>query len=473
MARRRSLGAKIFLGLDQPDAEVAHPDAVDGDARRQRVVGRDEPAREVEAVARAVARRQRRGDGGKHVRGEYPALLVGPGEVAARQQVVLARLLGVTHDHELGDLGFRHHRWRFFFAGDSLDLEHFALRDFDGGTGVISVLAVVEKPQQAVVVLVRDGIEFVCVTLRATDGEPEPHGAGGVDAVHRRLDAKLLRVGTALLVDQRVAVEGAGDELRLLRVGQEVAGDLLGGEPVERQVVVERLDHPIAVRPHLPFAVDRITVRVRVARTVEPVPPPALAVVVASEQPVDALFVGLRTRVRNEGGDLLGRRQQAGQVEVGAADERRAIGARRRLDAFAGEAPAHQSVDRVRVWILPDSGVFHRLECPVALVFGSLGDPAPHQRRLALAEAWFLRFRWRHALIGVAAEHAREQLAVIGLAGDDRRVAAEIGERTLAGIEPQLGLALFRIGAVAEKTAIGKDRTDVAIELDAVLGQQV
>ena len=52
--------------------------------------------------------------------------------------------------------------------------------------------------------------------------------------------AELLVVGAAFVVGQRVAMEGRGDELLVGRVGQQVAGDLLDRELVERLVGVER-----------------------------------------------------------------------------------------------------------------------------------------------------------------------------------------------------------------------------------------
>src|SRR5262245_57544050 len=61
MARRRSLYSEIVLGLDQAAAKKLLPVAVYGDARRQRVVSRDNPAGEVEPVrlrCRSMNRRQ-------------------------------------------------------------------------------------------------------------------------------------------------------------------------------------------------------------------------------------------------------------------------------------------------------------------------------------------------------------------------------------------------------------------------------
>ena len=54
---------------------------------------------------------------------------------------------------------------------------------------------------------------------------PSKTRAGRVDAVDDRLDAELLQVDAAFLVDQRVAVKAGGDPLLQRRVGQQVAGE--------------------------------------------------------------------------------------------------------------------------------------------------------------------------------------------------------------------------------------------------------
>ncbi len=76
-------------------------------------------------------------------------------------------------------------------------------------------------------------------------------------------------------------------------LGQQVAGELLDREPVERQVAVEGVDDPVAVLPDRARGVDAVAVGVGVAGQVEPVPRPALAVVRRGEQAVDEPLVGV------------------------------------------------------------------------------------------------------------------------------------------------------------------------------------
>ena len=115
----------------------------------------------------------------------------------------------------------------------------------------------------------------------------------------------------------------------LVAFGQQIAGELLDGEAVERHVVVEGRDDPVAIEPHLPFVVEVQAVRVGVAGDVEPVAGHLLAVMLRGEIAIDHLFVSIRRVVREERVHLGERRRQPGQRERDAANERRPIRFRR------------------------------------------------------------------------------------------------------------------------------------------------
>src|SRR4051794_28375185 len=95
-----------------------------------------------------------------------------------------------------------------------------------------------------------DRIELMRVALSAPDRQPQPNNAGRVDAVDDFLNTKLLGVRSAFLVDQRVAMKTGRNELLARGVGKQVAGELLDRELIEWFVFIQRLNHPIAVRPH-------------------------------------------------------------------------------------------------------------------------------------------------------------------------------------------------------------------------------
>jgi hypothetical protein len=78
-----------------------------------------------------------------------------------------------------------------------------------------------------------DGIEFVIVTLRAAGRLAHPGIADGADAVGEHALLVVLGLGAALLGAEEQAVEGGADAGLLIRIRQEVTGDLLDGEAVE------------------------------------------------------------------------------------------------------------------------------------------------------------------------------------------------------------------------------------------------
>ena len=148
----------------------------------------------------------------------------------------------------------------------------FRFRHFHGRRFVIlvGVGGVIEEGVELVILLGRERIVFVVVALAAAEGGAHPDRHGGVDAIDDRLVAELLIVGAAFGVGHGVAMETGGDFLLQRRVREHVAGDLLDGESIERQVAVERIDHPIAIRPHAAAIVLFVALGVRVAREVEP-----------------------------------------------------------------------------------------------------------------------------------------------------------------------------------------------------------
>ena len=91
-------------------------------------------------------------------------------------------------------------------------------------------------------------------------------------------------------------------------LGQQIAGQLLDRELVERKIAVERGDDPVAPRPHHAMTVDVVAVRVGVARGVEPGHGHALAVARRLQQRVDAPLVRVGRPVGEKGVDVGGRR---------------------------------------------------------------------------------------------------------------------------------------------------------------------
>ena len=141
------------------------------------------------------------------------------------------------------------------------------------------------------------------------------------------------RVGAPFEVDHHVAMKPAGDLLLERGAGQQVAGDLLDGEAVERQVAVEGVDDPFAILPDVAMVVDVIAVGVGIAGQVEPLAAPSArhsGAKPAAGRPAFRKPLGLV--VGHKGVDLGDRRRQAGQVEAHPANERGLVGLGRGLE---------------------------------------------------------------------------------------------------------------------------------------------
>ena len=180
---------------------------------------------------------------------------------------------------------------------------------------------VMEEGVEAVKLARRDGIVLVVVALGAGEGHAEPRRAQRAHAVHE-IDVQVLGINDSALVGgHHVAHETAGHLLLHGRVRQEIAGELLDGEAVERLVVIERFHHPVAPQPRFAERVVVVTRAVRVPREVEPRHREPLTEMRRRQQTVHDVFVGARRFVGEEGIHLGEGRRQAGERERDAAEE--------------------------------------------------------------------------------------------------------------------------------------------------------
>ena len=129
-------------------------------------------------------------------------------------------------------------------------------------------------------------------------------------------------------------MKARGKKLRFGRIRQEVAGELLDREPVERQVAVERVDHVVAIFPDAARLVVGVTLGVGVTREIQPRQRPMLAISRLGQLPVDETLVGGRAAVHDEGVDFLDRGRQAGEIQRHAARQSRPVGLGLRAQAF-------------------------------------------------------------------------------------------------------------------------------------------
>jgi len=267
-------------------------------------------------------------------------------------------------------------------------------------------------------------------------------------------------------------MERRGHDLVAGRVREEVAGELVDRERVERLVGVERLDHPIAIRPHRAMRVALEAVGVGVAGEIEPLHGHVLAVVGRSQQSVEGLGPSVGRIIGEERLEVGVGRRQAGQVEGGAAEQGGLGGFAIGLQAFGGESRGEEGVDGVAAGGDGRDGRLDGfLESPVALVFGAFLDPAFDERDLFLGKHLVELRRW-HMVVGVGRQQALHHRAPLGLAGHDGGVAGLAApSRGFEGIQAQFALVLALVGAVAGEAGVGEDRADVAVELDALSGR--
>ena len=99
-------------------------------------------------------------------------------------------------------------------------------------------------------------------------------------------------------------------------------------------------------------------------------------------------------------------------------------------------------------------------------ILGAFANPARQQRLLGRGQRE-MRLRRRHHLVGIAGGDAAHHLALGGIARRDHpEIILQRLERAVARVEPQLRLALCRIGTVTTEAAVGEQRPDLAGEVD-------
>ena len=228
---------------------------------------------------------------------------------------------------------------------------------------------------------------------------------------------------TAFSMRHSSSIEPASVTVRLLRLkpvaifcverrlGEQVAGELLGEEPVERLVAVIGGDHPVAPGPHGAGEVVLVAVGIGKAGAVEPVHRHALAIERRSQQAVDLLRrtpVGPAARnssISSGAGGTPARSRLNRLINVGR------VGLRTGRKPLGFELGEHESVDRVRdprrVANRRRGRPGDRLERPVALPARALVDPSLEDFDLRRGEL-LARF-WRgHQFVGIRARDAHE-----------------------------------------------------------------
>ena len=219
--------------------------------------------------------------------------------------------------------------------------------DFIRRPAIAVVVHVLEEREQAVVVLLRDGVDFVVMAARAIHGEAEECLAGRRYDVVEAVVAGQLAVGGFVVPDAE-AVEAGGNQGVGVGRGKFVTGELLAEEAVVGLVAVEGADDVVAEAPGVGLvAVALVAVALGETHEVEPVAAPLLAIARRVEQAVNQLLPCARRFVGGKRLHLGGRRGQAGQVVVGAANQFARGGGRVQGKVLRSELGENEGVNRI------------------------------------------------------------------------------------------------------------------------------
>ena len=252
-------------------------------------------------------------------------------------------------------------------------------------------------------------------------------------------------------------------------LGQQVAGELLDGELVERHVAVEGVDHPVAPAPHDALAVALVAVGVGVAGRVEPARRP-------SARRSGARRAGDRPPSRRRPATRSARKAST-SAGVGGRPVRSSVTRRISVVRSAsgdGVSPSASSRARTKRSIgfrgqpasrtVGGAGRRGGLEGPVRAPRRPLVDPAPQQLDLRGASASGPTSAGGITSSGSSLVTRAIELALGAPARHDDRVARR-GARPPRTSSRRSALRAFGVGAVAAEAIVGEDRQDVAAEV--------
>ncbi len=325
------------------------------------------------------------------------------------------------------------------------------------------------------------------VAAGAGDRQSQQTPADDVHAVFPFVGHDLGRVSAVILRPH--ADEPERHAVWLLGLVHQVGRELQANEPVVRHIVVQSLDHPIAVEIGI-----RITQRIvvshdvglvlGVAGDVQPHPRPMLAEVRGSEQPFDDFPLRIGRFIRDKGFDLLGRGRQADQIERHPPEPNPPIGRRRGREFRVFHPFEHKRIQRpfdpCGVLNRRRIGFSRRLERPE---LAGLREVDVRLRRDGRLLAGFSRigrahfdplfevrndFRIQFAFGGhleALVIEGLDQQAFVGLAGHDRRPGIPARDEPIAGIQIQVPLEFaLRLRGMARGTLFDQHRADAFLE---------
>lgn len=183
---------------------------------------------------------------------------------------------------------------------------------------------------QAVVVLLRDRLQFVIVAASTPDGQAENRRADDVGPLGEHFVAAERDVGIPRVAPHwaKPMKDRCGQALVTLRLDL-IPRDLLDKEPIKWLVLVEGIDDVIPIPPrsgNMPVVLKPLCLRE--PHHIEPQLRRLLPKVPTRQQPIDNLLVSVRRFVADERFDLFRRRRQPDQIKRHTANECTLAGSR-------------------------------------------------------------------------------------------------------------------------------------------------
>ena len=292
--------------------------------------------------------------------------------------------------------------------------------------GAIRVGRVVQDREEAEVIVLRDGVILVRVTLRTRHRGSHPDRYRCVHPIHHSDVPVFLIARAAFVVRHRVSMKRRGDKLLVGGVVQQITGDLLKGELIERLVRVQRADDVIAIRPDRPRRIIRVAAGIRIARLVQPELRPMLAERLLLEQVIHGPLVSSGFSVSEKLVNLRQGRRQSGEVERDPADQRRPVGFRRVVQSLALQSGQNEVIDGVlRPGLLANlrqARASGRFVGPMAGIFRALGDPLGQDGNF-LGGEFLAGVRRRHLVVEIGRRDAVNQLTLLRMPRHDGRMS--------------------------------------------------
>ena len=208
-----------------------------------------------------------------------------------------------------------------------------------------------ERRLEAIVIRLRDRIEFVIVAPGATHRQSQERRSRSVDHIVDGIGPNLQGRRRILIPDIVVSAahqkSGADLDLRLVRP-QPVARQMFPNETIVGFVAVQGIDHvvpkvPRVVSDHVPL----VTVALAEPDDVQPMPAPSFAVARRSQITVDQALPGAGARIREKLRDFFRFGRKAVKHEGEPADQGALVGHRGRRQLPLGQLLHDERIDAV------------------------------------------------------------------------------------------------------------------------------